>query len=203
MKKILLFCAALGLAAFTFRPQQGPDLSGHWVLNRTASDTLAKLRTPRTAGPRRQRAQGGKGNEPGISAEFPMGDPDAGDISTTAESMRNIIEATYDWNMGNEALTVTNSDSGGIRIAFDDSTVLMLRGDGATRKFPFRRFESLQAKSQWKDGKLVASYKSRGVSIQETYERGIDSPRMIVTTTIPSPMRQLSYRRVYDLRPTP
>jgi hypothetical protein len=196
--KLLLGLSVLLLGAWTFRAQQ-PDFTGTWTLNRDVTDSLAKLR-PHIGEDGRpgRRPGGGRGGVTGVSAEFPEGDPNAGDIVTNAEKMRNILDVIDDWNRGNEEIAITPSNQG-IRITYADSTVLILPADGANRKFPFRNFDVVQAKSAWKDGRLVANYKVRGFSLQETYERGVDSPRLIVTTQVPGTMRPLTFRRVYDL----
>ena len=197
--KLLLGIAVLVLGAWTFVAQQ-PVLTGTWTLNRSVTDTLAKLRPPigDDGRPSGRRPGAGRGGIPGVSAEYPQGDPMAGNIATNGENLRTIMEVIDDWNMGNEEIAITPSNTG-IRIAYADSTVLILPADGVNRKFPFRTFDVVQAKSAWKDGKLVANYKVKGVSIQETYERGVDSPRLIVTTQVPGAMRPVTFRRVYDL----
>jgi len=59
----------------------------------------------------------------------------------------------------------------------------------------------VETKAEWKDGLLIVERKLEGdVKIRDEFVRGVDSPRLIVNTTVSGLSgRDFTYRTAYDL----
>ena len=179
MKMPILMSVLLMFSARAL-PAQAPraDLNARWQLNATLSDTIPAMPGPRKA--------------PGtnvIQSEGPR---------SMTDDTRERIALLRALHGADDTLTISaTTDS--VRIGFADGVELRLATNGKTAKFPFRSLDELQVKASWKDGALVLEAKSNGVKMQELFERGVDSPRLIVTTRIAGELRTVDIRRVYDL----
>lgn len=97
-----------------------------------------------------------------------------------------------------------------LAIALTDNTVslrmaegaeLELPTDGRKHKLALERLGDVTARARWHDGALELRRDfAGGIRVEETFERGPGSPRLMVLTKISgSGPRDMELRRVYDL----
>lgn len=219
MKTAIAFTVvALGLAGCggshkqTVAPRR--DLFGEWRVDASATDSLRRDRPEGEDGAARGRpaaggsgrpaggrggagggmgGRGGGGMGGGMAGGGRRGGGGGGGAPTAgnAPEMRAVLET---FRRDNVELKIAET-SDGVSVRYDGRDVDFPIGKSV--KHSIGQLSEVRSTAKWVDGYLEIEHKVNGVKIIETFERGVDSPRLIVTEKIENAFRPMAFRRVY------
>ena len=126
-----------------------------------------------------RRGSGGRGR---IGPSASLGD---------ADQMRAVIET---FRREGQTLRLAQTDDG-VSVRYDERDIDFPIGRSV--KNDIGSLHDVKSKARWVDGHLEIEHKIRGVKIVESFERGVDSPRLVVSTRVENAFRPMEFQRVY------